>query len=150
MSSPVTPVQVRPSTNSSLTMSGKSPHSVCFQHLTPFLRKQHSVALGPRTPIAGPLERFSIRNWIRVSSVTIPDIPSASISLTICPLAMPPLRIAAHLSNGLQFMVTSNTLLPILAARRPPQPAWPAPTTITSYLGNMAQNYDMKRKDEFT
>ena len=63
----------------------------------------------------------------------------ASISLTICPLAMPPIA-------GLQliwaivciFMVMSSTLLPRLAAAAAAsQPAWPAPTTIISYSGNM-------------
>ena len=41
--------------------------------------------------MAGPLERFSIRNCMAVWSVTRPVYPPrASISRTICPLAMPP------------------------------------------------------------
>ena len=41
--------------------------------------------------IAGPFERLSIRNCMAVRSVTIPIWPPrASISLTICPFAMPP------------------------------------------------------------
>ena len=68
--------------------------------------------------IAGPLLLLSIRNCTMLLSLTIPLYPpSASISRTICPLAMPPMA-------GLQliwamvcmFMVTSSTLLPILAA----------------------------------
>ena len=59
----------------------------------------------------------------------------ASISLTICPFAIPPIA-------GLQlicamvciFMVTNNTFDPIFAAAAAAsQPAWPAPTTIMSY-----------------
>ena len=60
--------------------------------------------------------------------------PNASISLTIWPLAMPPMA-------GLQliwaivcmFIVTRSTLDPILAAAAAAsQPACPAPTTIIS------------------
>src|SRR5690606_29850411 len=67
----------------------------------------------------------------------------ASISLTIWPLAIPPIA-------GLQliwamvciFMVISRTLAPRLAAAAAAsQPAWPAPTTIMSYLGNIGQRY---------
>ncbi len=85
--------------------------------------------------IAGPLERFNMRNCIAVRSVTIPIIPPmASTSLTICPLAIPP-------TAGLQLiwaillrsMVISNVRAPIRAdAEAASQPAWPAPTTITS------------------
>ena len=40
-----------------------------------------------------------------------------------------------------RFMVTSKTLLPMLAAAAAAShPAWPAPTTMTSYRGNMPQN----------
>ena len=68
--------------------------------------------------MAGPLERLSMRNWMAVLSLMIPEYPpSASISRTICPLAMPPIA-------GLQliwaivcmFMVMSNTFDPKLAA----------------------------------
>ena len=42
--------------------------------------------------MAGPFERFSIRNCMAVASVTSPVWPPrASISRTICPLAMPPM-----------------------------------------------------------
>jgi hypothetical protein len=43
-------------------------------------------------------------------------------------------------------MVTSKTLLPIFAAAAAAsQSAWPAPTTITSYVENMRQNYSSKK-----
>src|SRR5690606_28243353 len=67
----------------------------------------------------------------------------ASISLTIWPLAIPPMA-------GLQliwamvcmFMVISKTFAPrFAAAAAASQPAWPAPTTIMSYLGNIGQRY---------
>ena len=87
--------------------------------------------------MAGPLERLSIRNCTEHRSVTIPICPpSASISLTICPLAMPP-------TAGLQLiwailfmsMVMRHVLTPMLAAAHAAsQPACPAPTTITSYV----------------
>ena len=42
--------------------------------------------------MAGPLERLSILNWMADASETIPLYPPrASISLTICPFAMPPI-----------------------------------------------------------
>ena len=85
--------------------------------------------------IAGPFERLSIRNWMEARSVTIPiRPPNASISRTICPLAMPP-------TAGLQLiwaillrsMVISRVSAPRrAAAAAASQPAWPAPTTITS------------------
>src|SRR5690606_29842152 len=90
--------------------------------------------------MAGPLEALSIRNWIMDLSETIPDIPPrASISRTIWPFATPPMA-------GLQdicpmvamFMVTSITRDPMVAAAHAAsQPAWPPPTTITSYSGNI-------------
>jgi len=90
--------------------------------------------------MAGPLDRLSMRNWIMVLSVTIPEYPpSASISRTNCPLATPPMA-------GLQdicamvfiFMVASITRIPILAAAAAAShPACPAPTTTTSYSGNI-------------
>src|SRR5690606_24738186 len=90
--------------------------------------------------IAGPLERFNIRNCSMDLSDIMPDIPPrASISRTICPFATPPIA-------GLQdicaivfiFMVHNNTLEPIVAAAfAASPPACPAPTTITSYIGNI-------------
>ncbi len=92
-----------------------------------------SCALGLH--IAGPLLRLSMRNWMEQRSAIIPVIPpSASISRTICPLAIPP-------TAGLQLicaifpmsMVTSSVAAPIVAAAcAASQPAWPAPTTIMS------------------
>ena len=85
--------------------------------------------------IAGPFERFSILNCIAVRSVTIPvKPPRASISRTICPLAIPPIA-------GLQLIcaifamsiVTRQVRHPHLAeALAASHPAWPAPTTTTS------------------
>ncbi len=85
--------------------------------------------------MAGPLLRFSIRNWTVLISLTIPEYPpSASISRTICPLPTPPMA-------GLQliwaitpmFMVINSTELPKLAAAAAAsQPAWPPPTTMMS------------------
>ena len=65
--------------------------------------------------------------------------PRASISLTICPFATPPIA-------GLQlicpivsmFMVINKTLDPIFAALAAASfPACPAPTTIMSYSFNI-------------
>ena len=68
-------------------------------YLAPCPDELAAVALCPRTHTAGPLPWLSIRNCIAVSSVTIPMCPpSASISRTICPLAIPPTAgVAAHL-----------------------------------------------------
>ena len=99
--------------------------------------------------IAGPFDLFSILNCNALLSLTIPEPPpSASISLTICPLATPPIA-------GLQliwamvfiFIVTNKTLLPIRAAAfAASQPAWPAPTTITSYLSNIVFVFHVKQQ----
>ena len=90
--------------------------------------------------IAGPLERFNMRNWIMDLSDIMPERPPrASISRIICPLATPPIA-------GLQdicamvfiFMVHNSTDEPILAAAcAASHPACPAPTTMTSYIGNI-------------
>src|ERR1700676_1281944 len=68
--------------------------------------------------------------------------PSASISRTRCPLAMPPIAglhdICAIKSR---FIVTMAVLSPMRAqARAASQPACPAPTTTTSYFS--AIRYD--------
>ena len=87
--------------------------------------------------MAGPFERFRIRNWIAVSSVTNPICPpSASISRTICPLAIPPTA-GLQLICPILFMsiVIRQVLEPkFAAAAAASQPACPAPITITSYL----------------
>ena len=85
--------------------------------------------------IAGPFERLSIRNCMLLRSVTMPICPPrASISLTICPLAMPP-------TAGLQLIwailfisiVMSKVHEPMrAAAAAASHPACPAPITITS------------------
>ena len=94
--------------------------------------------------IAGPFERFSIRNCMALRSVTIPIWPpNASISRTICPLAIPP-------TAGLQLicpilfmsMVISRVFDPMLAAAvAASQPACPAPITIMSYLKSIVFIY---------
>src|SRR5690606_37206197 len=90
--------------------------------------------------MAGPFDLLSMRNWMVDLSAMIPVYPPmASISLTICPFATPPIA-------GLQliwaitpmFIVMSNTDEPKLAAAAAAShPAWPAPTTITLYLLNI-------------
>ena len=84
---------------------------------------------------AGPFERLSIRNCMAVLSVTIPICPpSASISRTICPLAIPPMA-GLQLICAILFMsiVTRQVLQPRRAAAlAASQPACPAPTTTTS------------------
>src|SRR6185437_7446333 len=92
---------------------------------------------------AGPLERLSIRNWIVARSVARPMMPpSASISRTTVPFAIPPMA-------GLQdkapmvsrFEVRRRTFAPDRAAMTDASvPACPAPTTIRSY------SYDMREK----
>ncbi len=84
---------------------------------------------------AGPLERLSMRNCMEHRSVTMPIMPpSASISRTICPLAMPPTA-GLHDICAILFMsiVTRQVFAPSRAeAEAASQPAWPAPTTTTS------------------
>ena len=87
--------------------------------------------------IAGPLLRLSIRNWIAVLSVIKPiRPPKASISRTICPLAIPP-------TAGLQLICAILFISLVIrrvfepkraAAAAASQPAWPAPIIIISYF----------------
>ena len=76
--------------------------------------------------MAGPFDRFNKRNWIAVLSATIPvKPPMASISLTICPLAIPPTA-GLQLICAILFIsiVTSNVLEPrFAAAQAASQPA---------------------------
>ena len=68
--------------------------------------------------MAGPLLRLSILNWILLRSVTTPIWPPiASISRTICPLAMPPTA-GLQLICAILFMsiVMSNVCDPSRAA----------------------------------
>ncbi len=95
---------------------------------------------------AGPRLVFSRRNWMPTASATSPiRPPSASISRTRWPLAMPPMAglqdICAMRSR---FIVTMAVFSPIRAqARAASHPAWPAPTTTTSYLSCMDMRIDM-------
>ena len=85
--------------------------------------------------MAGPLERLSMRNWMAVASVTSPICPpSASISRTICPFAIPPTA-GLQLICAILFMsmVMRTVRAPIrAAAEAASHPACPAPTTMTS------------------
>ena len=83
----------------------------------------------------GPFEEFNIFIWIRVLSAFIPiSPPNASISLTIIPLAEPPIEgLQGIVAMLLVFPVTNKVLCPILAAAKAAsQPACPPPTTIIS------------------
>ena len=85
--------------------------------------------------IAGPFERFSIRNWRVERSVTMPvHPPRASISRTICPLAIPPTAgLQDILAKPSMSIVTSRTDEPrVAAAIAASQPACPPPTTMMS------------------
>ncbi len=86
--------------------------------------------------MAGPLERLSILNWMALRSETIPLYPpKASISRTIWPLAIPPIAGLQDICPMVcRFMVINSVFDPILAAAAAASaPAWPPPTTITSY-----------------
>ena len=86
--------------------------------------------------IAGPFERLSMRNWRVVRSVTTPlHPPSASISRTICPLAIPPIAgLQDIFAKPSMSIVTSSTDEPsVAAAMAASQPACPPPTTMMSY-----------------
>ena len=116
----------------SCQMSRLSVLSSIFLHSQIYFSLSH-CALGLH--IAGPFDMFSNLNCIEVLSVTIPmNPPRASISLTICPLAMPP---TAGLQDicAILFMsiVTRHVFAPILAeAVAASHPACPPPITITS------------------
>ena len=84
---------------------------------------------------AGPRLRLRSLNCIPVASIARPiNPPSASISRTRCPLAVPP-------TAGLQGMCATVSRLSVhnptlrpnrAAAHAASTPAWPEPTTITS------------------
>ena len=86
---------------------------------------------------AGPFPRLSMRNCIDVASVTSPILPpSASISRTICPFAIPPTA-GLQLICASLFMsiVTRHVFAPMrAAAAAASHPACPPPMTITSYF----------------
>ena len=85
--------------------------------------------------IAGPFERLRIRNCMAVLSVTMPmKPPIASISRTICPLAIPPTA-GLQLICAILFIsiVIRQVFEPSLAAAEAAShPAWPAPITTMS------------------
>ena len=84
---------------------------------------------------AGPLPILSILLCKKHSSAVLPiSPPRASISLTRCPFAVPPIE-GLHGQFPTESKLTANTavLHPSLAAARPASiPAWPAPIIITS------------------
>ena len=118
----------------SCQMSRRSVRSSTERHCQMNLPRSH-WARGLHT--AGPFERLSMRNCMAVASVTRPICPpSASISLTICPFAMPPTA-GLQLIWAILFMsiVTRHVLAPMPAeAAAASQPACPPPITITSYF----------------
>src|SRR5262245_61077423 len=100
-----------------------------------------ACARGPRT--AGPLRRLSTRNWMPPRSATRPIRPSsASISRTRWPLPRPPIAGLHDIAPMVaKRWVTSATLAPMrAAAAAASQPAWPPPTTMTSYRAFIVPN----------
>ncbi len=98
-----------------------------------YASRSHSTRVA-RT--AGPFEAFRVRKWVPArSALRAISPPSASSSRTRWPLAVPPMA-------GLQLItaarsarsVTASVWSPVRAqASAASQPAWPRPTTITSY-----------------
>src|SRR6266487_6175433 len=74
---------------------------------------------------------MNVRSVLRPTSP-----PNASISLIKCPFAGPPIEGLQGMSATLsRFIVNKSVLRPIRAqAKAASHPAWPAPTTITSYF----------------
>ena len=126
------PCSTSSSQASSCHMSSPGVSSITLRHAQMNLPRSH-CARGLHT--AGPLPWLSMRNCIAVSSVTMPMCPpSASISRTICPLAIPP-------TAGLQLIcavlfisiVMRQVLAPMVAAATAAShPACPPPITMTS------------------
>ena len=109
------PFSTSSSQASSCQMSRLSTRSSRVRHSHINLPLSH-CARGLHT--AGPLPRLSIRNCMDVASVTRAiSPPRASISRTICPLAMPPTA-GLQLICPILFMsiVTRHVFAPILAA----------------------------------
>ena len=133
-----TPCTAPSRTKTSVTVSAnKSNPPVCSSSMRHCCEKRYLSHCARGLHIAGPLERLSILNWIIVRSVTMPEYPpSASTSRTICPLAIPPIAGLHDIcATVCRFCVMSSVRRPIRAAiRAASQPAWPPPTTITSYF----------------
>ena len=91
-------------------------------------------ARGSRAP-PGPSSELRMRNWMPASSVASAMAPpSASISLTRCPLPMPPIDGLQDIWPSVSMLwVSSSVLQPSRAAASAASvPAWPPPTTMTS------------------
>ena len=126
------PSATKISATSSCQMSRFSVFSSVFRH-SAMKRMRSHWARGLH--MAGPFERFSMRNCIVAASVTRPICPpSASISRTICPFAIPP---TAGLHDICAILFISIVMMTVFAPMRAAaaaasQPAWPAPMTTTS------------------
>ena len=138
--SPSTRPATRPAASS--IRSSAAPSTIARPSMSPSnseIARRYSLrsacARGPRT--AGPLLRFSIRNWIPARSIARPMSPSsASISRTRCPLARPPIAGLHDISPIVaRLCVRSAVRAPSrAAAAAASQPACPPPITTTSNL----------------
>ena len=111
----ITPFSTQISVTSSCQIWSPSMCSRIPRQVVMNLARSH-CALGLH--MAGPFERLSIRNCMAVASVTMPvKPPNASISLTICPFAMPPIA-GLQLIWAILFMsiVMRQVFAPIRAA----------------------------------
>ena len=85
------------------------------------------------------MDLFNILDWINVLSIFFPiSPPRASISLTKCPLEVPPI-LGLHGIKAMLSTLTVNTivLFPNLAdASAASHPACPAPIITTSYFSS--------------
>ena len=89
----LTPTQEPFSISNSTTAScQKSSLGVCSSISRHFSAKRMRSFWVRGDHIAGPLDRFNMRNWMALWSLTMPEYPPiASISRTIWPLAIPPI-----------------------------------------------------------
>ena len=125
------PAETRAETSPSITVSPGQDSTACLI-LCRYLRRS-ACAREERT--AAPLEEFSVRNWMPVSSIALPISPnSASTSLTSCPLPKPPM---AGLHDISPIVSALSVISAVFAPRRAATsaasiPAWPPPTTTIS------------------